>query len=168
MSLRSSFNTLRSAAMLWAVSWSSVRSNSTAAFALARRPDALSRGPMEKPRCHALIVSLIPETVFRAMMPGSLLFWSSTSPCLTKIRFAPVKGMTSATVPSATKERYFFMSICGLLSKYPWFLNSLRITTARLKATPTPARCLNGYWSPGRRGLITAKASGSEPSGGVW
>jgi hypothetical protein len=73
------------------------------------------------------------------------------------VRFSPMSGATSATVPIAAIFRSESMEI---------FFPFRRINSQQsLNATPTPASSLNGYVHPGCFGFSTAAASGNVPGG---
>ena len=92
-----------SSAAIRAASETSASSNSrTPRSARPIRPPALMRGPSMKPRCQASGGPLSRDTSISAVCPT----WSrrriAIRPLATNARFSPVKGATSATVPSAT------------------------------------------------------------------
>ena len=82
---------------------------------------------------------------------------SAASPSFAMTRFSPTSGTTSASVPMAA-----IFTNAGSQRSRP---RRPQIACTSFRATPTPARCLSGYWQSGRFGLMTAKAGGSAASG---
>ena len=84
---------------------SSHRSNLIPRLISARRPAALSLGPIAKPRSNGLAISgFRPATSNNARSPGGAIPWRILfKPCDTKIRLLRSSCATSATVPSATR-----------------------------------------------------------------
>ena len=100
-----------------------------------------------------------PTSSSRAQKPGRSVFWSWRRPALTMVRFSPVRGMTSATVPTAARSpQYSSISSGGHPSS----------AAQSLKATPAPHRPLKGLWSSARRGSTMATACGRLSWGRWW
>ena len=77
---------------------------------------------------------------------------SSSSPSRTMVRFSPVIGITSATVPTAARSQY-----SASTSPSP---SGPLMAMASFRATPTPARPLQALGQSLRRGSTTAWAAG--------
>ena len=155
---RSAFIRSNSAQSCQATSSFSAAKSSIAVSAEARRPAALMRGPMRKPMSTARRGRpSIPSLRIRARRPRLRGSARPLSPSQAMVRFSPIRGATSATVPIAA----IFSS-----DSVEMFLPARRINSQHnLNATPTPASSLNGYAQPGCFGLSTAAASGSTPGG---
>jgi len=93
-----------------------------------------------------------------AFRPGLDVTARRSSPLVTRTRFSPIRGTTSAMVPRATISRRSTQSGSPIRSEIAW---------ASLKATPTPARFWKGYAASRRLGLTTATAEG-RTSGTSW
>ena len=75
------------------------------------------------------------------------------------VRFSPVRGITSATVPMAARSPHCSSSSSG---------GQPSSAAHSLKATPAPERHLKGLSSSARAGSTTATASGSTAPGRWW
>ena len=138
-------------------SWQST--SCRAVTALSIRPAAFSRGAMPKLTLSALtVLPASPVSSSRAHRPGRWVCCRLCSPALTMVRFSPVRGITSATVPMAARSLQNSSSSSGIqFSK----------AAHSLKATPAPHRSLKGLSSSRRLGSTTATAWGST-LGGTW
>ena len=159
-----------------------VVNNSKAASAESSRPAAFKRGPSTKPMCVAVVRGRLSSATFaRAKSPCRWVVRMIWRPLRTRTRFSPVSGARSATVPRATRssnESSVSVSCVSVsrnterdaISREPGIRCSLASIKAWaiLYATPTPAKSLSGYVSPGCLGLITANAGGSSPAAGWW
>ena len=83
-----------------------VVSNFTASSALERRPAALIRGASIKLTVPVVTTfPFIPAASLSAAIPGLFSSDNNFNPSLTKNRFSPVRGATSAMTPRATRSR---------------------------------------------------------------
>ena len=104
---RSALSLSSFAAILEARKGSSVANSSTTSRAVSMRPAALIRGATRKAIEPALggLADENPATSRRAFRPKLRGLRNPSRPNLTKIRFSPTKGTTSAMVPIATSFR---------------------------------------------------------------
>ena len=132
-------------------------------------PAALSRGASRKEMSSEVttVPSVMPACWQRAQTPGLFLAEITSRPALTNILFTPTRSITSATVPRATRSRYFFKFGTFCLSQKPFSTILRRTAMARKKTTPTPDNPLNGKSHPFCFGLIIASACGIF-CGGSW
>jgi hypothetical protein len=109
---RSWFRPCSRAASSRARAGSGVRNSSITSPASAMRPAAFNRGAIRNATCGAVGISPSrnPAASNSARKPGLRTSRSPSSPCLTRIRFSPVSGTTSATVPIATSLTSDFSS----------------------------------------------------------
>ena len=93
-------------------------------------------------------------------MPGrSSPRLSISSPRDTIRRFSSHSGMTSATVPMATRSMNRRLMASNTSTALPP-VRACSQAQISLKATPTPANSRKGYGQSGRCGLTTATQSG--------
>ena len=131
------------------------------------RPAAFMRGAIRKATCPAVGVSpsAKPAESSSALSPGLRTADRPFSPCLTRMRFSPASGTTSATVPIATSFRKDSSTRCRRSEGHSSDRNN---ASASLKTTPTPHKFFSGYGQSSRFGLSTARAGGRAASGRWW
>ena len=138
---RSRFRRSSSAAIAAAFAGSSAMRSFVPSVASPMRPPALMRGPSKKPKWNGVGGPSRRAASMSARRPTFSRRRSATRPLVTKARFKPTSGTTSATVPSATRSRKLRRSGSGRVAfQKPRSRSARTSATAVMNTSPTAAR----------------------------